>query len=353
MNSATTKGTTHDWCGRLVLGLFAALLMWPGASKAESPRQVVKEGNAAYAAGNFEGALKAYERAAAANPQSAQIEFNKGDALFQQGDYTNAARAFEQADQKTRDPLLKSRIAYNLGNCAFTEAERRRTNDLATAMAACERSIGHYQQALALNRQSKETAENIEIARCYLQMLRQEEERKRREREEQAKGGRPQQGGAQNRQPATASSAASQGQQGATAQSTQTNPSANAQQQTKQSPGSASASAQSQAAATGSSRGSSSAQAGGSMGQMGAGDMSQRITEMQKWFEEQHAQFAQQAAAMQSRFGTGGANSRTQAHPSGPLSDQPEDILKEEREQQARWLRIRPRTNESTVEKDW
>ena len=89
------------------------------------------------------------------------------------------------------------------------------------------------------------------------------------------------------------------------------------------------------------------------MGQKGAGDMSQWIAEMQKRFEEQQVQFAQQAAAMQSRFGTGGANSRTQAHASEPLSDQPEDILKEEREQQARWLRIRPRTNESTVDKDW
>ena len=49
---------------------------------AESARSLVTLGNELYAAGEYDKALEAYEKAMAEQPDSGEIFFNKGNALF-------------------------------------------------------------------------------------------------------------------------------------------------------------------------------------------------------------------------------------------------------------------------------
>ena len=168
-------------CGWLGLGGTA---VW-----AASPRELVDRGNAAYSAGRFEEALAAYEEASVDLPESAELLFNRGACYHGQGDYAKAAEAFEQAAVKTRDLALEAKCRYNLGNVAFRESERQRDGDLKKSLAACERSIRYYQEALERAPDFKEAAENIEIVRlvvkAILDEIKKQEEAAKKEQDAQ------------------------------------------------------------------------------------------------------------------------------------------------------------------------
>jgi tetratricopeptide (TPR) repeat protein len=138
---------------------------------AGSPAKLVKEGNEAYLAGKYDDALSAYEEAFVEAPEAPQIYFNKGASLYQKGDYSGAAEAFEKAALKSKDIRLEASSKFNLGNCAFREAERQQDSDLNKALEACGRSIQHYQDALDLDPDFTEAAENIEVVRLVMKTI--------------------------------------------------------------------------------------------------------------------------------------------------------------------------------------
>ncbi len=143
----------------------------PLSCYADSPADLVKKGNTAYRTGNYDMALSSYEEASVAAPESAHIYFNKGAAYYRKGDYSKAAEAFEKGAVKSKDTRLEAASKFNLGNCAFREAERRKDNDLDKALDACQRSIRHYQDALELDTGFTEAAENIEVVRLVMKSI--------------------------------------------------------------------------------------------------------------------------------------------------------------------------------------
>lgn len=146
-------------------------VLWSGSAAADDARGLVDNGNRAYAGGDFDGALASYEEASVDAPESARIYFNKGAAHYRQENYSEAVEAFQQAALKTKDIWLESRSKFNLGNCAVREAERQRDSDLRKALASYERSILHYQDALELDPDFKEAAENVEIVRLVMKSI--------------------------------------------------------------------------------------------------------------------------------------------------------------------------------------
>ena len=125
-----------------------------GASSAD----LVNKGNTAYLAGKYDEALFAYEEASVEAPESPHIYFNRGAALYQKGDYSGAIEAFEKAALKSKDIQLEAKSRFNLGNCAYREAERQQDSNLEKALEACTKSIRHYQEALELDSDLKEAA---------------------------------------------------------------------------------------------------------------------------------------------------------------------------------------------------
>lgn len=168
-----------------LLGLL--LLASPDSASAKSARQLVAQGNEAYKFGQYQDALDRYEQAAPAAPESPVIDFNKGAAFYKSGEYAKAAEAFAQAALKSKDAQLASRSKFNLGNCSFREAELLRPKDVSQALAACEKSIQAYQEALALDSKFKPAAENIEIARLTMKALLEEKQKKEQEQQQQQK----------------------------------------------------------------------------------------------------------------------------------------------------------------------
>ncbi len=152
---------------------------------ADSAHSLVKQGNAAYSQGKYEEAISAYEDAGVDVPESPHLYFNKGAVYYQQQDYEKAKEAFADAASKSKDLKLEARSRFNLGNCAFRESERQRDSDLDKSLGACEESIRHYQDALRLDPEFKEAAQNIEIVRLLMKTILDEINKKKEELQKQ------------------------------------------------------------------------------------------------------------------------------------------------------------------------
>ncbi len=167
-------------CLSLVLLLSGLSGAW-----ATSARKLIEQGNAAFRAGQFEQALSAYDEASVDAPESPEIYYNRGAVLYRQEDYEGAKEAFEKAALKSMGPELESRARYNLGNCAFREAERQHDSDLKKSLESCEAAVKHYQDAMRRSPDMKKAAENIEIVRLYMKALLDEIEKQKQEQEQQ------------------------------------------------------------------------------------------------------------------------------------------------------------------------
>lgn len=189
----TTHATSREFAESLparsillfLLGLF--LLACPSQALAKSARQLVAKGNEAYKFGQYQDALEHYDQAAPEAPDSPVIDFNRGAALYKSGDYAQAAEAFAQAALKSQDPQLASRSKFNLGNCSYRETELLRQTNVTQALAACQKSIHSYQEALALDGAFKPAAQNIEIARLTMKALMEEKQKQEQQQQQQQK----------------------------------------------------------------------------------------------------------------------------------------------------------------------
>jgi Ca-activated chloride channel family protein len=157
---------------------------------AGSVSDLVEMGNESWIKGDYEEALKKYNEATVDDPESPYIYFNKGTAFYKKENYSDAIYAFEKAALKSKEPEMEAKSRFNLGNCAFREAERQMDSDIKKSLEYCEKSIKHYHDALKLDPELKEAAENIEIVRLVMKNILDEikkQEQEAKEKEEAAK----------------------------------------------------------------------------------------------------------------------------------------------------------------------
>lgn len=165
----------------IALGIFALAV----SVSAAPAHKLISKGNEAYESGQFDEALIQYDKASAEAPDLAEVNFNKGAAHYQKADYKAAAEAFQDAAIHAKFPELASQAKYNLGNCAFREAEALRQEDIAKAIESCRTSLEQYQAALRLNPELTNAAENIEIVRLYIKTLLDEQQKQQEEQQQQ------------------------------------------------------------------------------------------------------------------------------------------------------------------------
>ncbi|MBU0482921.1 MAG: VWA domain-containing protein [Proteobacteria bacterium] len=152
--------------------ILTLLLCSPNHAEAASTRSLVKSGNKAYQAEQYDEALAAYEQAATQDQESPYVQFNRGNALYQKGDYQGALAAYEQAAAQNKDEELAAHAKYNLGNAVFQIAEQNKDNPQ-QAITDYLNSVEHYQQAMAIDPQMQEAARNLEIARMRINQTRE------------------------------------------------------------------------------------------------------------------------------------------------------------------------------------
>lgn len=148
---------------------FAVVAALPQSAEAKSTkaeRNLIKEGNKAFADSNFVDAFALYEQALQANPLSDAARYNKAVTLTFMSNEDNkgtandprvkAAEIFESVAKTSKDDALVEKSFYNLGNMAF------RDGDYAAA-------IEQYKGALRVNPDNKKTRQNLRIAQLQQQ----------------------------------------------------------------------------------------------------------------------------------------------------------------------------------------
>jgi Ca-activated chloride channel family protein len=122
--------------------LFLGALLLMGAGTKQSPEDLVRAGNTAFHAGNFELALEFYTKAEELIEDPGLVALNKAAALYRLRQYHQAAmhyeRSLEDASGERRADVL-----YDMGNALLREAQVQ--NDI----RVFDRAIRSYQDCLA------------------------------------------------------------------------------------------------------------------------------------------------------------------------------------------------------------
>ena len=151
--------------------LLSCIIIAPLHAGAESAGILVIQGNELYAAGAYDKALEAYDKAMTEQPGSGEVFFNKGNVFFQKGEYDQAREAYQSAALHTKDLSLEASAHYNLGNTIYADGQKRLESDPRKALSQWEQSIHHYQEALRIDPHLKEAAQNIEVVRLAMKDL--------------------------------------------------------------------------------------------------------------------------------------------------------------------------------------
>lgn len=154
--------------------LLVVMLVLPLLAQAESLRSLVKTGNDAYKAGEFDEALNAYRQAQVAAPQDALGKFNEGAALYRKDEHESAAEAFRAAalDAKASgNSRLEAKSLFNLGNALLKGAEASQEYEPQAGIDKLKQGAAAYRQALSRDPQLTAAAENLQIARARLSEL--------------------------------------------------------------------------------------------------------------------------------------------------------------------------------------
>ncbi|MCP4455580.1 MAG: tetratricopeptide repeat protein [Planctomycetes bacterium] len=135
---------------------------------AVTAKSLVKQGNQAYASGDYLKAVEQYDQALADTPKAVVPLFNKANSYYHMDDLDEAIALYRDVDFKAKDMSLVEKARYNLGNCAFQQGLKQRDSDLQKAVDLMKDGISHWQRTLKVNPKNPKAGRNIEVARLTI-----------------------------------------------------------------------------------------------------------------------------------------------------------------------------------------
>ncbi len=154
----------------LVLMGIACFLGFAAIAFAQGPATIVKRGNRRYTKNDFDQALKLYNQAQSAAPDSAEIDFDIGTAQYKKGDYQSAVSSFEKASA-TKDRDLEAKALYNIGNSKYKMGLLKENTNLAETVALMRESLDYYKRSIDLNSKDRDPKINHELVEKQLKVL--------------------------------------------------------------------------------------------------------------------------------------------------------------------------------------
>ena len=143
------------------------LLFAPSATA--SPSSALRE----YKSGNYEQALKEYERLLKKNKDDPRLHFNAGAAAYKNQQFDEATKEFG-ATLAAPDLKLQGLGYYNEGNALFHLGERN--PDPGKRKENWEKALQDYQSTLKLNPQDPDAKHNYEFVKKMLEELKQQQQ---------------------------------------------------------------------------------------------------------------------------------------------------------------------------------
>ncbi|HOO15006.1 MAG TPA: tetratricopeptide repeat protein [Candidatus Marinimicrobia bacterium] len=124
-----------------------------------------------YEKGNYQEAIRAYDRILKDHDDWEEAHFGKGAALYKSQRIEEARREFEKAIS-VKDPMRKSAVYYNLGNTLFQSGR-------------IEESLAFYKKALEYNPRDFDAKYNYELARQILQQQKNQDKNQSEQKPDQ------------------------------------------------------------------------------------------------------------------------------------------------------------------------
>ena len=122
---------------------------------AQTDRQLIREGNKLFRAGQYADAETRYRKAVEVNKDNPQAIYNLGNALMAQKKDSAAVEEFQKAAKLEKNPLRKYQAFHNIGVICQT---KQMFQDAITA----------YKEALRLNPHDDQTRYNLELCKRQL-----------------------------------------------------------------------------------------------------------------------------------------------------------------------------------------
>jgi Ca-activated chloride channel homolog len=143
-------------------------LLWP-AQGFGSPSSALRE----YKAGQYDQALKEYERLLRKKTDDPRLHFNAGAAAYRNKQFDEAAKQFN-ATLASPDLGLQGLAYYNEGNALYHLGERN--PDPKQRTESWEKAIQDYQSSMKLNPQDADAKFNYEFVKKRLEELKQQQQ---------------------------------------------------------------------------------------------------------------------------------------------------------------------------------
>jgi Ca-activated chloride channel family protein len=145
--------------------LLTALLSLPLTSSAKN------EGLEAYERKDYTGARQQFTKQLERRPDLPALEFNLGSSAYKAGDYDAALGAFGRA-LTAKDPQLRTKAAYNLGNTLFQRGAAQQEKK--AKLAEWKNALQHYDEALKADPQNEDAIYNRDVVRKLIEELEKE-----------------------------------------------------------------------------------------------------------------------------------------------------------------------------------
>jgi Ca-activated chloride channel family protein len=155
----------------LSAALLPLILLWPAASRA-SPGSAEE----AYQKGDFAAAAKEYAAAAQRDPKKPVLAFNAGAAAYKAGQFPQAAKAFQQSISRApagdAQRLADQQDAYyNLGNTLYRTGQSTETSAPQTTLEAWNSAVKAYDTALQLRADDADSKFNRDFVKRKIDEL--------------------------------------------------------------------------------------------------------------------------------------------------------------------------------------
>ena len=131
-----------------------------------------------YQQGNYQGALKDFERRMQSGMTTPEVRFDAGAAAYKAGDYKKAAAYFSEA-MTAPAPKIRDAATYNLANSLVRTGEAAQEND--AKLSDWKNALQHYETVLKSTPANTQAKENRDIVKKLIEDLKKQQEQKKKQ----------------------------------------------------------------------------------------------------------------------------------------------------------------------------
>ena len=155
-------------------------LMAIGSSAQASPQSAEQ----AYKKGDYSGAEKQYEQAAAQNPETAPLQFDLGAAPYKTGEYDKALPAFQKA-LDTDQVGVQQQAYYNIGNTQYRLGQKTEKTSPQDTIKTWQDAVQSYNAALKLKPDDADAKFNRDFVQKKLDELQKQQPPQQQKQDQQ------------------------------------------------------------------------------------------------------------------------------------------------------------------------